>query len=100
MKKNRVFKRGEVLKRICISIIYISIIVLFVFFPGSLSAEQLIAPGNVLNITVPGYPELSKSVVVRQDGMTDYPMLANIPIDGMTTSELKELLLTLLTRYV
>lgn len=64
------------------------------------SAEQFIAVGNVVNITVLGYPELSKSVVVRQDGTTDYPLLANIPIDGMTLTELKELLFPLLTRYV
>jgi polysaccharide export outer membrane protein len=64
------------------------------------SAEQLIAVGNVVNITVLGYPELSKSVVVRQDGTTDYPMLANVPIEGMTLTELKELLFPLLTRYV
>jgi polysaccharide export outer membrane protein len=64
------------------------------------SVEQFIVVGNVVNITVLGYPELSKSVVVRQDGTTDYPMLANVPIEGMTLTELKELLFPLLTRYV
>ena len=67
---------------------------------SAVSAEQFITVGNMVNITVLGYPELSKSVVVRQDGTTDYPLLANTPIDGMTLTELKELLFPLLTRYV
>ena len=81
------------------SLIFIFLIC-FILVPTASSVEQFITIGNVLNITVLGYPELSKSVVVRQDGTTDYPMLANIPIDGMTLSELKELLFPLLTRYV
>ncbi|NQS97491.1 MAG: SLBB domain-containing protein [candidate division Zixibacteria bacterium] len=75
-------------------------IICFILVPTAGSVEQFINVGNVLNITVLGYPELSKSTVVRQDGTTDYPMLANIPIDGLTLSELHELLLPLLTRYV
>jgi len=71
-----------------------------IVIPISSSAEQLIAIGNVLNITVLGYPELSKSVTVRQDGTTDYPLLANVPIEGMTITEVKDLLFPLLTRYV
>jgi len=47
-----------------------------------------------------GYPELSKSVVVRTDGTIDYPLLAGIPIDGLRISELQDLLFPILTRYV
>lgn len=64
------------------------------------SEEERIGAGNVINITVLGYPELSQSVVVRQDGTVEYPLLANIPIFGMTQSNLSELLYPILTRYV
>lgn len=64
------------------------------------AAEPRITMGNVINITVLGYPELSKSVVVRQDGTVDYPMLYNIPVEGMTVTELRELLLPILGRFV
>jgi protein involved in polysaccharide export with SLBB domain len=64
------------------------------------AAEGSIAPGNVISITVLGYPELSKSATVRQDGTTDYPLLYNIPIDGMTVQDLREFLMPILTRYV
>jgi len=66
----------------------------------ALTAEQRIQPGNMLNITVLGYPELSKTVLVRQDGTTEYPLLYNIPVDGMSVVELRELLLPILTRFV
>ena len=75
-------------------------LICFISVPKADSMEQLISVGNMLNITVLDYPELSKSVVVRQDGTTDYPMLANIPIDGLKITELHELLMPLLTRYV
>ena len=62
--------------------------------------ELQIKPGNIVHITVLGYPELSKSVFVRQDGSTDYPLLANIPIDGMTVHQLQEALQPILVRFV
>lgn len=62
--------------------------------------EQEIIPGNRVNITVLGYPELSKSVLVNRDGTTDYPLLANVPIDGMSISDLKEILMPILTRQI
>jgi len=63
-------------------------------------AELQIKPGNIVHITVLGYPELSKSVLVRQDGSTDYPLLANVPIDGMTVHQLQEVLQPILVRFV
>ena len=63
-------------------------------------ADLQIKPGNIVHITVLGYPELSKSVLVRQDGSTDYPLLANIPIDGMTIHQLQEALQPILVRFV
>ena len=72
----------------------------FILIPAASAEDQYITVGNMVNITVLGYPELSKSVVVRQDGTTDYPLLANTPIKGLTLLELKELLFPLLTRYV
>ena len=64
------------------------------------AAELQIKPGNIVHITVLGYPELSKSVLVRQDGSTDYPLLANVPIDGMTIHQLQEALQPILVRFV
>ncbi len=62
--------------------------------------EQKIKPGSIVLITVLGYSELSMSVHVRSDGSTDYPLLANVPIDGMTVHQLKEVLQPILARFV
>ena len=80
--------------------ILIILILVLIFVADSQSAEPRIVVGNVINITVLGYPELSTSVKVRRDGTTDYPLLAHVPIDGMTVTELSELLQPLLMKYV
>ena len=70
------------------------------FFATANAAEELIEPGNIVHITVLGYPELSKAVLVRQDGSTDYPLLANVPIDGMNTHQLQDALYPIVARFV
>lgn len=81
-----------------LKIVLLALVVCLLPLPAH--AEQTITPGNVVNITVLGYPELSTSVLVRPDGTTEYPMLYNVPIDGMTVQELRELILPILTRFV
>ena len=68
--------------------------------PQAFGVEARIKPGNIVHITVLGYPELSQVVLVRQDGTTDYPLLANIPIDGMTVHSLHEMLQPVLVRFI
>jgi len=77
------------------------VLFLLIVSAGSLQAEdRRIIAGDIINITVLGYPELSKSVVVRQDGTIEYPLLSNVPIIGMTQLELRELLFPVISRYV
>lgn len=64
------------------------------------AADLQIKPGNIVHITVLNYPELSKAVFVREDGSTDYPLLAGVPIDGMTIHQLQEVLQPILARFV
>ena len=77
-----------------------AILLMLVGIMQGYAAEQRISSGSVINITVLGYSELSKTVVVRQDGTIEYPLLSNIPIIGMTQSELQNLLFPILTRHV
>ena len=65
----------------------------------STGAEKRIKPGHTLKITVSGHPEFSQSVLVRQDGTTEYPLLAGIPVDGLTQEELRDLLMPVLLRF-
>jgi len=75
-------------------------IICHIGFSSAYGAELQIKPGNLVHITVLGYPELSQKVMVRQDGTTDYALLANIPIDGMTVHSLHEFLQPILVRFI
>ena len=81
-------------------IIAASILLTFSWVLQVYAAEQRISAGTVINITVLDYAELSKTVVVRQDGTIEYPLLSNIPINGMTQTELHNLLFPILSLHV
>lgn len=48
----------------------------------------LVAPGDSVNIFVWGFPELSRSVPVRPDGMLTTPLIEDLPASGKTPSQL------------
>jgi len=59
-----------------------------------------IKPGSLVSVTVVGHPEFSQMVVVHPNGSTDYPLLGNIPIDGMTAEDLNQLLTRVLKQVI
>jgi len=63
------------------------------------AATPKVTPGQMMKITVADHPEFSQSVLVRQDGTTEYPLLAGVPLGGLTVSEVRALLLPILLRY-
>ena len=71
---------------------------LFIFFSGKIvvlaqpieSTQYKIRVGDVIDITVEGYPEYSKQRIVRNDGMISYPIIGEIKAEGLTTTELEE----------
>jgi polysaccharide export outer membrane protein len=93
-------RQGAILRINRTSLIVAAVIGLALAGGPLTGAEQPIVPGNVLSLTVLGHPELSKTVQVRQDGTTDYPLLYNLPVDGMTITQLRDLLMPILTRFV
>lgn len=56
------------------------------------AGELSIQPGDVLAITVQGYEQYTKTVTVNSKGMIDYPFMSNIPVTGMSTTQLEEML--------
>lgn len=63
------------------------------------SQPTVIQPGNIIKITVANHPEFSQTVIVRQDGSTEYPLLSGVPVEGLTARDLKGLLISALLRY-
>lgn len=70
-------------------------------FPVTIQAQaERIKKGDLLEISVYGHPELSKTVMVQQSGNVDYPLVANIPIDGMRLEEFQSVVSTQVARYL
>ncbi len=72
--------------------------VLFYNTPASAVTTQ-IKPGHLLKITVSGHPEFTTEVEVLNNGTIEYPLLAGIPLDGLTADIVKDLLQSVLMRF-
>lgn len=64
------------------------------------TAEYLIGPEDVLDISVWKNPELSRKVPVRPDGRVSLPLINDIQAAGLTPSALRDQLAKKLSEYV
>ena len=64
------------------------------------SQSARVKKGDMLEIRVYGYEELSKTVMVEPDGTIDYPLVANIPVEGFSLDELREILKAQASKYM
>ncbi|WP_242521485.1 XrtA/PEP-CTERM system exopolysaccharide export protein [Motiliproteus sp. SC1-56] len=62
--------------------------------------RYLVGPGDDLNIFVWRNPEVSGSVTVRPDGMVTTPLVEDIPVSGLTPTEVARLVEEKLSVYV
>lgn len=60
------------------------------FATEDLSNHYLLGPGDVLQISVWGYPELTNVITVRPDGMISFPLIKEIKATGITPEELRQ----------
>jgi polysaccharide export outer membrane protein len=60
---------------------------------SAFAQERTIKPGDVIEIVVAGHEELNRSVLVSTQGKIDYPFLEGVPVDGLTLSRLRDLLM-------
>ena len=65
-----------------------------------LAEEKVIHAGDVIEVTVLGSPELSRTLHVKANGTTDYPILLSSSISGLTIKELNQLLTPLISKYI
>jgi len=71
--------------------------------PETLLAEQSeyrIGPGDTLQVFVWNHPELTVTVPVRPDGMISTPLIAGVPAEGKTATELAKDMEKALAEYV
>ena len=60
------------------------------FATEDLSNHYLLGPGDVLQISVWGYPELTNVITVRPDGMVSFPLIKEIKAMALTPEELRQ----------
>jgi len=81
----------------------ISFITVFFFsliYQNIYCQTERISKGNILEIRVYGHEELSRTVMVQPDGTVDFPLVSNIPIDGLSLTEFREVLTTQVAKYI
>lgn len=60
--------------------------------------EYRVGPGDVLELTVFGNDDLSRATTVQTSGAITLPLLGEVPVNGLSVSEVKDKLVTLLAR--
>jgi len=60
------------------------------FANENVNNHYLLGPGDVIQISVWGYPELTNVITVRPDGKVSFPLIKEIIATGMTPEELRQ----------
>lgn len=74
-------------------------LVALTLFSSAFAATPTIRPGQVLKITVARHPEFTQTVIVARDGTVEYPLLMGIPLDGLTATEVRDIIQPNLLRF-
>ena len=64
--------------------------------PAVPPSEYHVGPGDVLEVTVIGNPDLSRTATIQPSGYIGLPLLNEVPVAGLTLAEVQERLVTLL----
>jgi protein involved in polysaccharide export with SLBB domain len=60
-------------------------------------AEYLLSPGNVVDISVYGLPDLQRKAAIAGDGQVSFPLLGDVRIGGLTIASAREKIQNLLS---
>jgi polysaccharide export outer membrane protein len=66
--------------------------------PAGATPEYRVGPGDVLEVTVFGNDDLSRSPTVQTDGAVSLPLLGDVEVGGLSVPEIQRKLTTLLAR--
>jgi len=71
------------------------------YVPGQFpTVEYFIAPEDTMEVFVWQCPDLSKNVIIGPDGYISYPLVGRIKVDGLSVSQLEDVLRKKLSEYV
>ena len=66
----------------------------------AVSSEYRVGEGDTLQISVWKEPDLSKTVVVRPDGLVSLPLIGELKVSGMTSAEIQDAVASKLKAFV
>jgi polysaccharide export outer membrane protein/exopolysaccharide production protein ExoF len=61
-------------------------------------ANYILSPGNVVEISVYGVPDLQRKMTINSDGHVSLPLIGDVPVAGLTIAAAREKLRELLDR--
>lgn len=64
------------------------------------SQARKIKPGDVIEIVVYEHQELSRTITVSPEGTVNFPFMQNLPVDGITIDDFREMIVAQLARYI
>lgn len=68
--------------------------------PAVAGSRYVLGPGDVLEVSVWGFPDLTRTVAVRPDGYVSLPLVGDVQATGRTVEELQRLLTRRFAAYV
>ncbi len=95
---------GERLMRQEISLFFLLICIFcavgFVLPNNCHAGDYIIAPADVLEISIWGEQDLSRQLVVRPDGKVSFPLIGDLTVAGKTTAQVKALVEKKIRAYI
>ncbi|GAG26088.1 unnamed protein product, partial [marine sediment metagenome] len=76
--------------------VYIILFSLYLFSQERITTDYRIGPKDLLDISVFGLDELTKTVRVSEDGKISLPLVGEVEVEGITKSDLEQKLSQLL----
>ena len=97
MKYRYVIKKGNRMKRVLFSLVFIFVFGLVLSEPTrseetASKLDYIIHPADLIEIGVYGEEELTRELVVRPDGKVSFPLIGDIRVAGHTTSYVTSLI--------
>jgi polysaccharide biosynthesis/export protein len=67
---------------------------------AAMDDNYILRPGDVVNVTVWGVPELDRALLIRPDGGVSFPLAGNLPAAGQTVAQLTKAITAKLKQYI
>jgi len=84
--------KKRVMDNLSLAVVFTIVLCSFCIAMSSPEGEYVINPGDTVSILVWGHEQYTQTVSVRPDGRISYPFLGEIRVDGLTTTELSDVI--------